>query len=169
MSDCSRLSDRIPGVALGRSRWTNEEASHLADCASCQQEWDIVRVAARLGRGIGKDPDPATSTVVLRRLAQHTVTVQQRRSWGFAALSSAAAAAVIVWVGRDSNDTVPSAPAATVASLQIQLPELDNLLPAELNAVLQTMDEPYVGGSADSVAADSEDEELETGFDTWEG
>jgi hypothetical protein len=76
---------------------------------------------------------------------------------------------VIVWTGRSSSERIPSAPAATVASLQIQLPELDNLLPAELNAVLQTMDEPYVGGSDDSVAADSEDEELESGFDTWEG
>jgi hypothetical protein len=76
---------------------------------------------------------------------------------------------VIVWAGPSSSDRIPAAPAATVASLQIQLPELDNLPPAELNAVLQTMDEPYVGGSDDSLAGDSEDEELETGFDTWEG
>jgi hypothetical protein len=31
------------------------------------------------------------------------------------------------------------------------------------------MDEPYAGGSDDSIASDSEDEELDTGFDTWEG
>jgi hypothetical protein len=58
----------------------------------------------------------------------------------------------------------------TVASLQIQLPELDYLLPAELNAVLQTIDEPYVGGSVDdAVAGDPDEEGLDSGFETWEG
>jgi hypothetical protein len=57
-----------------------------------------------------------------------------------------------------------------VANLQIQLPELDYLLPAELNAVLQTLDEPYVDGSAaDPTAGDPDDEVLDNGFDTWEG
>jgi hypothetical protein len=170
MSDCSRLSDRMPAVALGRSTWSEEESSHLADCGSCQHEWDVVRVSSRLGQGIGADLDPAAVIgVVLQRLAHHRETVQARRSWGFAVLSGAAAAAVILWAGRSNPVRVLSSPPATVASLQIQLPELDNLLPAELNTVLQTMDEPYVGGSDDAVAGDSDDEELESGFDTWEG
>jgi hypothetical protein len=56
------------------------------------------------------------------------------------------------------------------ASLLIPLPELDNLDPAELNTVLQTIDEPLVGGATDtpgSVALD--DDDLEGVLNIWEG
>jgi hypothetical protein len=169
MSDCSRLSDRMPAVALGRSTWTAEEATHLAECVSCRQEWELVRVSSRLGKGIGADLDgTATSREVLQRLERHKQSVRLKKSWGFAALSGAAAAAAIIWVSRTETVRTPSPPPAAVASLRIQLPELDNLLPAELNAVLQTIDEPYVGGSDDGTMNDS-DEELESGLETWEG
>jgi hypothetical protein len=159
----------MPVVALGRSTWTAEESSHLAECASCRQEWDVIRISSRLGRGIGAGLDGmATSRAVLQRLQRHKETVRLRKSWGFAALSGAAAAAAIVWVSRTETVRISSPPPAAVASLRIQLPELDNLLPAELNAVLQTIDEPYVGGSDDGTMSES-DEELESGFETWEG
>jgi len=169
MSDCSLLSDRMPAVALGRSTWTDEESSHLLGCRSCEREWDLIRITARLGRDIGPEVDGTVTTgAVLERLVHHQDMAERRRSWGFAALASAAAAAAIVLGGRTTRVTTPSTPAATVAS--IPLPELENLLPAELNAVLQTIDEPYVGGSAvDSVAGDPDDEDLENGFETWEG
>jgi hypothetical protein len=169
MSGCSRLSDRMPSVALARSAWTAEESGHLAECASCQQEWNLIRVSAALGKGVGADLDgAATSRAVLQRLVRQKETVQLRRSWGFAALSGAAAAAAIVWASATKTVRTPPPAPAAVASLRIQLPELDNLLPAELNAVLQTIDEPYVGGSDDGAISDS-DEELESGFETWEG
>jgi hypothetical protein len=105
---------------------------------------------------------------VLLRLARDKDMAERRKSWGLAVLTGAAAAAAIILAGRTSRVPAPSAPAATVAS--IPLPELESLLPAELNAVLQTVDEPYVGGAADdSVAGDPDDEELESGFETWEG
>jgi hypothetical protein len=169
MSDCGRLSDRMPPVALGRSAWTEEESSHLLECASCQQEWALIRISARLGSDVGAELDStATGKAVLLRLARHQKMAERRKSWGLAVLTSAAAAAAIILAGRASPVPTPSAPAATVAS--IPLPELESLLPAELDAVLQTVDEPYVGGAAnDWVASDPDDEELENGFETWEG
>lgn len=172
MSDCGRLSDRMPEVALGRSRWTVEEASHLGGCRSCRDEWDLIRLSGQLGRDVGAELDPTAITkAVLHRLARSGEEARlRRRAWGFAALASAAALAAMVWAGRTATIPSPSATAPVVASLQIQLPELDYLLPAELNAVLQTLDEPYVGGSADdSAVGDPDAEELDNGFDTWEG
>ena len=169
MSDCTRLSDRMPAVALGRSTWTADESSHLAKCPSCQEEMALIRVASHLGVDVASTLESnVVAASVLQRLARNEETILRRRSWGFAALASAAAVAAIVLAGRTTRVTTPPAPAATVAS--IPLPELDNLLPAELNAVLQTIDEPYVGGSAvDSVAADPDDEDLEYGLEIWEG
>ena len=172
MSDCDRLSDRMPAVGLGVSSWTAEEAIHLGQCPSCQKEWELIRVAGRLGRDVGAGLDSTNVTrAVLQRLADsEEETTRRRRSWGFAALASAAAAAVIVWAGRPTSVQAPPAKAPAVASLQIPLPELENLLPAELNAVLQTLEEPYVGDSAnDPAVGDPDDAELENGFDTWEG
>ena len=51
MSNCGHLSNRMPSVVLGRSAWTEEESSHLAGCASCQQEWNVVSLSSGLGRG----------------------------------------------------------------------------------------------------------------------
>jgi hypothetical protein len=172
MSHCGWLSDRMPAVALSRSTWTVEEARHLGGCRSCQDEWDLIRLSGRLGMDVGAELDPtATTRAVLQRLARSREAARRRRkAWGFAALASAAAVAAMVWAGRTATIPSPSAKAPVVASLQIQLPELDYLLPAELNAVLQTLDEPYVGGSADdSGAGDPDDQDLNNGFDTWEG
>jgi hypothetical protein len=172
MSDCDWLSDRMPAVALGRSMWTAEEATHLRDCRSCQDEWDLIRLSSRLGKDVGAGIDPtATTRAVLHRLKRSREEAHLRRkAWGFAALASAAAAAAMVWAGRTATIPSSSARAPVVANLQIQLPELDYLLPAELNAVLQTLDEPYVDGSAaDPTAGDPDDEVLDNGFDTWEG
>jgi hypothetical protein len=169
MSDCTRLSDRMPAVALGRSTWTAEESTHLASCSSCQEELALLRIVGHLGRDVGSDLNPAVvASAVLQRMARNEETILRKRSWAFAALASAAAVAAVIWARPAA--TIHSAGAPAVASLQMQIPELEYLLPAELNAVLQTMDEPYLGGSADdSAAGDSDYEELETGFDIWEG
>jgi hypothetical protein len=172
MTHCGRLSDRTPAVALGRSTWTAEETSHLGGCRSCQDEWDLIQLSARLGKDVAAELDPAATTqAVLQRLARSGEEARLRRKgWGFAALATAAAVAAVVWTGRTATVPSPAARPPVVASLQIPLPELDYLLPAELNAVLQTMDEPYVGGSPDNPAwGDTDDEALDSGFDTLEG
>jgi hypothetical protein len=95
MSDCDWLSDRMPAVALGRSMWTAEEATHLRDCRSCQDEWDLIRLSSQLGKDVGAGIDPAATTrAVLHRLKRSREEAHLRRkAWGFAALASAAAAA----------------------------------------------------------------------------
>jgi hypothetical protein len=172
MSDCGWLSDRMPAVALGRSTWTVEEVDHLGGCRSCQDEWNLIRLSGRLGKDVGAELDPRAATrAVLHRLARSGEEARLRRkAWGFAALASAAAVAAMIWAGPTATIPSPPARAPVVASLQIQLPELDYLLPAELNAVLQTLDESDVGGPVpDSAAGDLDDEDLDSGFDTWEG
>jgi hypothetical protein len=149
-----------------------EEAIHLGQCPSCLKEWELIRVALHLGRDVGAELDSTDTTrEVLQRLAHSQEEASLRkRSWSFAALASAAAAAVILWAGHPAVVQAPPPGAPAVASLQIPLPELENLLPAELNALLQSLDEPYVQDSAgDSAGGDPDDENLENDFDTWEG
>jgi hypothetical protein len=173
MSDCGWLTDRMPAVALGRSTWMPEEARHLGGCRSCQEEWELVQLSSRLGQDVGARLDAGqTTSDVLNRLGRARQQDRLRRqSWTFAALATAAAIAVAVWTGRPVTRAVaPPAGSVVAASLQIPLPELDNLEPAELNTVLQTIDEPLVGGPTDAPGSgDPDDDDLEDVFDTWEG
>ena len=57
MSYCERLSDRMPDVALLRAAWSAEEAAHLASCADCRAEWDLVLAA--LGSSLQFGPKTA--------------------------------------------------------------------------------------------------------------
>jgi hypothetical protein len=58
-----------------------------------------------------------------------------------------------------------------VAGLRIPLPELDSLQPAELDSVLQTMEEPLVDGSTldEPTLGDLDSTELQRVLDYWEG
>lgn len=173
MSDCGWLSDRIPAVALGRAEWTADETRHLSGCRSCQEEWELVRLSSRLGEEAGARLDPESTTrAVLQRIRRTRQEAHdRRRSWSFAALASAAAIAAAVWTGRPA--TRPAGPAGgsvVAASLQIPLPELEDLEPAELNSVLQTIDEPLIGGPTDTpTPGDPDDDDLYGVLDTSEG
>jgi hypothetical protein len=161
----------MPAVALGRSAWTLEEAGHLKRCRDCQDEWELIQHSVELGNDVAAKIDPTTTArVVLQRLAAERETLRRRKkSWSFAALASAAAIAAMLWAGGPSTaPVVEPVPGAT--ALQLPLPELDNLQPGELNSVLQTLDEPYVGDPTDSSAADDlDDEALDGGYDLLEG
>jgi hypothetical protein len=171
MSDCTWLSDRIPAVAVGQSTWTPEEVRHLADCCACRDEWEVVRRSVLLGEDVVAELDTGvTARLVLKRLAADREKVRFRtRSWGFAGVASAAAIAAVLWSGAPTvRPTAKSLPAVT--ALQLPLPELDNLQPSELNSVLQTFDEPYVGDSTDNSAGDDLDAGvLDGGYDPLEG
>jgi hypothetical protein len=160
MSGCQRISDRMPAVALGRAEWTSDEVQHLSGCPSCQDEWDVVQRSSHLGReiGLGLDAD-STSETLLEHLDHARVERLRRRTWSFAGLAAAATIAAVVWIQRPSRPVHPAP--AVVAGLQITLPELDGLQPAELDSVLQTIDEP--------APADSTLDELEGFLDSWEG
>jgi hypothetical protein len=161
MSGCQRLSDRMPAVALGRTEWTPNEVQHLRGCPSCQEEWQVVQQSSRLGREIGLGlANAASSEALLRRLARDRVKRGRKRTWSIAGLAAAATVALAVWTGspgtRQAHQT-----STVVAGLPMALPELDGLQPAELDSVLQTMDEP--------APADSTLDELENFLDSWEG
>jgi hypothetical protein len=171
MSDCARLSDRMPAIALGRSMWTAEEADHLRDCSDCRDEWKVVQCSAHLASDLAEEFDStATGRVVLQRLgAQRENLVLRNRAWAFAALSSAAAVAAVFWLGKPGLPPQTS-PVPAVAVLQLPLPELDSLQPGELKAVLQTLEQPNMGDSTDSSAADDlDDGALDGGYDPLEG
>jgi hypothetical protein len=169
MSDCARVSDRMPAIALGRSGWTAEEADHLRECSDCRDEWRVVQRSSRLGSDLEFD-STATARAVLQRLAADSERlVPKERSWAFAALSAAAAVAAVLWSGKPATRPQAS-PVPAMAVLQLPLPELDSLQPGELNAVLQTLEQPSMGDSTDSSAADDLDEGiLDGGYDPLEG
>jgi hypothetical protein len=170
MTECNRLSDRIPVVALGRAEWTPDEARHLSGCRSCHDEWELVRLTSRLGEARLPALDAAaTSGIVLQRLERARIEQLRRRAWSFAGLAAAATLVAVIWSERPVRRTV--IPAPVVAGLQIPLPELDNLQPAELDSVLQTMDEPLVDGSTLDAPSlgDLDSAELQSVLDYWEG
>jgi hypothetical protein len=161
MTECHWLSDRMPAVALGTAEWSPDEVHHLHTCRSCQDEWDLVRGTSSMGREAGLRLEPAfTSQTLLLRLERARSERLRRRAWSFAGLAAAATVAAVVWTQSPTSHPRSAAP-AVVAGLQISLPELDDLQPAELDSVLQTMDEP--------MAADSTLDELEGFLDSWEG
>lgn len=169
MSECRFLSDRMPQVGSGRTAWTTDEAAHLSACRSCQDEWQLVRATSRLGLEIAQALEPGSiSGAVLQRIAEDRVARSRRRAWSFMALAAAAMIALVVWSDRP---VPPESPPPVMARLQIPLPELDALQPAELDSVLQTMDEPLVNGSAveSPDLGDLDREELQNVLDFWEG
>jgi hypothetical protein len=174
MSDCERLSDRMPAVALGQGRWTSDEIRHLSECGSCRREWELVQQASRLGEEAGLSLNPAAlATGVLRRLDHERKAGRlRRRAWSFAGLAAAAAVVAAIWIGglRSGPSKVQPVGTAVAGRLSIPLPELESLEPAELDSVLQTMDEPVVNGSGDDPAlGDLNTDELERVLNSWEG
>jgi len=101
MTTCTQLSDRMPDVAHGTSRWRETEEHHLAACADCRAEWELVTAASRLGAALRSPADPAlVSTLLLERLARERQRTRLRaRFWTAAGLAAAAAVILAVWTG----------------------------------------------------------------------
>jgi hypothetical protein len=173
MSECGWLSDRMPAVALGRGQWTPQEAQHLTLCGGCQREWELVRVANRLGTLAADALEPAAvAGVVSARIERDRQARVRRKGWTFGGLAAAAAVLIAVWTGAVPNEPSSGIPDASLAAsqLEIPLPELDSLQPAELDSVLQTMDEAAAGSSSvDPELGDLNPDELERVLDSWEG
>jgi hypothetical protein len=171
MSECTRLSDRMPEVVHGRSRWTRDEAAHLATCADCRAELALVQASVSVGRRAPRLRDPAElAAAVERRLAG----ARTRREGGrrIAGLAAAAVVLVAVWT-RWPERPVPSSslPARPGAQALVPLPELELLDPSELDSLLQRMEMPAAGSSTLDAPSlgDLEDTELEQVLATWEG
>ena len=100
MNTCTELSDRMPDVALGRSAWTETEQRHLAGCADCRAEWELVTAASRLGATIPATDPALVSTLLLARLTrEHEQTRVRIRLWSAAGLAAAAAVILALWTG----------------------------------------------------------------------
>ncbi len=173
MSECTRLSDRIPVIASGRSEWMPEEMDHLRICGSCRREWELVQLTQRLGDGQLPELDANLMTSVLVR--QLAVSRQsRRRKWSLVGLAAAAGVAALLWTGNRSLPRVDGAESTVehpaVAALQIPLPELDGLQPVELDSLLRIMDAPVDNTALENPELDDLDSaELEAVLESWEG
>jgi hypothetical protein len=176
MTDCGWLSDRIPSVILGRAEWTPQEVQHLQECQACQTEWEVVSAGSGLGRRHEAVIDTESiAAAVLERLGEEKRAAPsvRRKAWAAAGLAAAAAILMAIWPGGgDPAGTTRQSGPLAAAQLQIPLPELDNLEAAELDTVLQVIDEPnslrYVGDDEPELS-DLTSEELQRVLDTWEG
>jgi hypothetical protein len=148
---------------------------HLQECRACQQEWEVVSAASRLGgRHEAVIDTEAVAAAVLERLGEERAAPYVRRkTWAAAGLAAAAAILIAIWAaGGDPDGTARQNGTVAAAQLQIPLPELDNLEAAELDTVLQVIDEP---NSLRDLAEDEPElsdlnsEELQRVLDTWEG
>ena len=141
MTLCEALSDRMPAVASGRTEWTAEERGHLASCRECAAEWELVNAVTHLGRDMVVDAE-ALTPVVLKRVG--AAKAEERRSkWVRQAVAvGALAAAAVLLVLRMPEDTPdPLLPRVEVPG-KLQLAELDDAAPAELEMVLTQFEEP---------------------------
>jgi hypothetical protein len=171
MTACTRLSDRMPLVALGRLNWTLEEDRHLRECADCHAEWEVVWSGAHLGNSPAASVNSSGVTLAVLERLEHD-TRRRRRAWKYAGLGVAAALVGMFW-SRPPGHPPATAPAqgVTSAALQIPLPELDGLQPEELDSVLQAIDAGDLEPSAlnGPNPGDVESEDLESVLDYWEG
>ncbi len=139
MTDPHIDSDRMPLLAHAGGKWTPVETAHLAGCAECRLEWELVQAASALGRAAASRIDP--NRVAARVL--HRLTEAPRRSSGFAvrparwALALAAAAAIVLAFRiAGSHSPVRVAPSPARPGI---LHELDELTASELEAIFDAI------------------------------
>lgn len=146
------LQDRMPEVAAGRAAWTTADAAHLAGCGECRAAWEVVRVAARVGRQVERtfDATGAAAIVHARLRARGASRFTLRR----VALGITAIAAVIaLTVLTRSPAPAPAAVAGRSLPAGVRfLPELDSLSADELTTVAEELDQP----AADLESADGQ-------------
>jgi hypothetical protein len=186
MTTCTRLSDRMPGVALGRERWSDDEARHLTSCEDCRAEWTLVRAGTRIGAALRPADPVRVAAGALARIERERARVRARTRVGaIAGLAAAAAVALAVWGGRAAPTTsgVVAAPTGAVAAgpgrnsqsvagetVDLPLPELDSLPAEVLDSMLKTLDEPLAQlGPDDLPGDDSGDQELARALAGLEG
>jgi len=131
---CQELSDKMPGVARGEASWTGEEARHLASCADCRAEWDVVAAGARVADGAMVDADALAARVLLRLRTEPVVKRFPAVRW--LAGVAAVAATVLLFLRASAPASLPPGPAAP---LSIDIPGLTSLGEDGLAEVLESM------------------------------
>jgi hypothetical protein len=132
-------SDRFTAVSGGESRWTGAESAHIDRCPACRLEWQLVRASRSLGSRESAEIDAARAAgIVLQRLVSEPAEPARRwtrRAGWMLAAGAAALLALAVLLPGGAPAPAPSPPAAAMTVLH----ELDDLTPAELEAVLETI------------------------------
>lgn len=137
MTDCTRLSDRMPAVALATARWSPAEERHLAECPACAAEWVVVRGGARLGLAVQSSIDgEAIARGVLAQVRRGGAEAGRWRRHVPWLIPLAAAAALLLAIGLPRGTESPTAPPAGELTL---LPELETLSAAELESMLELL------------------------------
>lgn len=168
MSECTRLSDRMVPVAHGWAAWGPAEREHLERCSHCASEWALVQVGARLGMEIEASlPADFMATRVLAGLRRRDTRVS---AWGRAArwlaLPFAAAAALMLWRGTGAPEMVGSVP---FAAAEVLLPELEDLEPDELEALLEAVPASGIPVGGGGGLGDLDEQELQAMLRSMEG
>ncbi len=168
MTQCERLSNRMPDVALGRAAWAAEEQTHLDACDDCRAEWALVRGATRLGESLSaRDPEALTAALLGKVARARGATRTRRRAWLAAGLAAAAVAIIAVRIPR----TAPTPTGIAITSATVALPELDGLPDTELELILGSLDEPSGASPAleEPGLDDFDEHELDLVLEAWEG
>lgn len=154
MTDCERISERMPEVAHGGAPWSVDQERHIAGCEACRFEWMLVRRTVRLGaESMPLINETRIAEAVLRKL--HTTSpaesISRRRTWLIVGVT-AAAAVVFLLLGRAAPSLRPRAAAVResvvatapqeTARLTLPLPELEDLDTAQLDTVMELLDQP---------------------------
>lgn len=180
MSDeiCGTVQDKLPLVAHGRAAWTAGEAAHLASCADCAAEREVVERATRLGAGAAARLDTAKLAAgVLGEIGRRRRQDRWRRNAGMIGLAAAAVLVVAVALRTPQRPQLAQRPDSvapvTVAAgvLTLPLAELDSLDVGQLQAVLDGLDSPVgeaTPGEAPSFG-DLDDSQLERVLRSLEG
>ncbi|HMU60423.1 MAG TPA: hypothetical protein PKA66_01460 [Gemmatimonadales bacterium] len=131
---CQELSDKMPGVARGKVSWTQEEARHLASCADCRAEWEVVTAGAMVADGAKVDADAVAERVLLRLRTEPVVKRFPARRL-FVGLVAAAATVLVV----SRVVTTAPLPRGPAAPLSVDVPGLTTLGEDGLAEVLESM------------------------------
>ena len=154
MSDCTHLSDRMPAVARGASRWSSTDEAHLAACSDCAAEWALVRRTSVLGRSIEiRDPERIT-TVMLEALRTPAPRVRSGVLRWIAPVAIAAGLLLVLIRPRGEES-----PADSVALTLSLLPEAESLTEADLESVIRLIPAADPADRANAAALDSLNED----------
>lgn len=184
MTNCERISERMPEAARGGAPWSVDQERHLAGCESCRLEWALVRQTAQLGRtAIPRVDDRKVAEALLLRLRDAGPTVasgpgHRRRAWIMATLAAAAALVLVIW-GRSRqeqprpmtavNERVLTAEPVQTAQLSLPIPELEDLEAEQLDTVLKLLDEPFQADELIEATNTETPSAFERDFTTSEG
>lgn len=169
MIACEWLCERMAEVAHGQSGWTLEESAHLASCAECAAEWELVAAGGRLGRDLeGRLDTAAIANRVVDRLAAARRVDRWRRTGLLVGLAAAAALVIAVWPARHPP---PQQIARSSQTLTVPLAELDGLDSGQLQAVLETLDAPLSSEASIAIPTlgDLDEQQMERVLRSLEG